>query len=147
MGGGGLLSGVVEGLQRHGWTDLPLLALETEGADSLAQAMRAGHLVELPAITSIATSLGAKQICAQALHCSQNHPIQPIVVSDQTAVSACLHFLADHRLLVEPACGASLAALYEKIPQLDPFQSILVIVCGGATATLSQLQQWSQDLS
>ena len=146
VGGGGLLSGIVEGLQRHGWSDLPILAVETEGADSLAQAMGAGHLVELPAITSIATTLGAKQVCAQALHNTQTHPIQPIVVSDQSAVSACLHFLTDHRLLVEPACGASLAPLYEKLPALDPFQSILVIVCGGATATLGQLQQWAKTL-
>ena len=47
VGGGGLLSGVVEGLQRNGWIDVPVIAVETEGADSLAQSVRAGYPVEL----------------------------------------------------------------------------------------------------
>jgi len=46
------------------------------------------------------------------------------------------------RLLVEPACGASLAAIYEKMPELDEFNNILVVVCDGATTTtrLSDVQ-------
>ena len=40
VGGSGLLSGVVEGLHRNGWIDVPVIAVETEGADSLAQSVR-----------------------------------------------------------------------------------------------------------
>ena len=32
VGGGGLLSGVVEGLHRNGWSDIPVFAVETTGA-------------------------------------------------------------------------------------------------------------------
>jgi L-serine/L-threonine ammonia-lyase len=32
VGGGGLLCGVVEGLHRNGWADVPVIAVETEGA-------------------------------------------------------------------------------------------------------------------
>jgi threonine dehydratase len=64
VGGGGLLSGVVEGLRRHDWTNVPVVAVETVGADSLARSLEGGHLVTLDAITSIATSLGAKQVAA-----------------------------------------------------------------------------------
>ena len=32
VGGGGLLSGVAEGLHRNGWSHVPILAVETEGA-------------------------------------------------------------------------------------------------------------------
>jgi len=42
VGGGGLLCGAVEGLHRNGWSDVPVIAVETEGADSLAQSVRAG---------------------------------------------------------------------------------------------------------
>ena len=35
VGGGGLLCGVLEGLHRVGWTDVPVVAAETEGAASL----------------------------------------------------------------------------------------------------------------
>ena len=57
VGGGGLLCGAVEGLRRNGWEDVPLIAVETEGADSYARSLAAGECVELQAITSIATSL------------------------------------------------------------------------------------------
>ena len=36
VGGGGLLCGVIEGLQRNNWTDVPIVAVETEGAESYA---------------------------------------------------------------------------------------------------------------
>jgi len=142
VGGGGLLCGVMEGLHRHGWGQVPVLAVETQGAASFNSAVEAGHPVELEAITSIATSLGAKRVCERAAQWSREHPIQSLLVSDPSALDACERFLADHRILVEPACGASLALAYEKAPELEPFSTILVVVCGGATATIDQIRQW-----
>ena len=143
VGGGGLLAGIVEGLQRNAWHDVPVLAVETEGAASFRAATLAGHPVALPHITSIATSLGAKQVCDRALDCTRSHPVESLVVSDRQAVAACLRFLDDHRLLVEPACGASLAVVYDQSPAVQRFDDILVIVCGGATATVDQLHAWA----
>jgi len=51
VGGGGLLNGVVEGLRRACWADVPIVAMETIGAHSLNAAMKAGELVTLPEIT------------------------------------------------------------------------------------------------
>jgi len=147
VGGGGLLCGVVEGLHRNGWQDIPVLAVETQGAASFAQSISAGHLVELDAITSIATSLGARRVCEQAFKWSKNHPIHSVVVSDRATVSACQRFITDQRLVVEPACGAALAVVYDALPELDSFQSVLVIVCGGVTASVEQLQRWSKQLA
>lgn len=145
VGGGGLLCGLVEGLRRNDWSDVPVIAVETEGADSLAQSVRAGRRVELPAITSLAITLGAKKICQRAFDCTRDHHLRSTVVSDRAAVSACQRFLADHRVVVEPACGASLAAVYDGAPELDDFESVLVVVCGGATTTLEQLEEWADD--
>ncbi|UXH79359.1 pyridoxal-phosphate dependent enzyme [Roseateles amylovorans] len=143
VGGGGLLSGVVEGLRRQGLADVPVIAVETHGADSLAQSMHAGRRVTLDAISSVATSLGAKQVCAQAFELTRSHDIRSHVVSDRAALAACLQFLQDHRLLVEPACGAALAALYEADSTvLASFQAPLVVVCGGATAPYEQINAW-----
>ena len=69
------------------------------------------------------------------------------LVSDKSAVAACEHFLMDHRVLVEPACGASLALAYDKAPALEAFKTVLVVVCGGATATVDQLRAWSAQLA
>ena len=66
VGGGGLLCGVGEGLLRNGLSAVPILAVETAGADSFSAAIKAGHVVELPKITSIATSSGARMVCARA---------------------------------------------------------------------------------
>jgi len=144
VGGGGLLSGVVQGLQRNGWGDVPVLAVETHGAASLHAAMQAGHSVELERIASVATSLGAKRVADQALACAQQHPVHSHLVSDRAALEACERFLLDHRVLVEPACGAALALAYAP-GALAQYQNVLVVVCGGATATLEQIRAWLQQ--
>ena len=54
-------------------------------------------------------------------------------------------FLNDHRILVEPACSASLAILYnEKYVKevLSPFDNIVVEVCGGSGINLQLLQEY-----
>lgn len=63
--------------------------------------------------------------------------------------SLILFFTDDHRILVEPACGASLAAVYGDVihnlqneSKLGPVKSALVIVCGGSSVTLAQLEKW-----
>lgn len=145
VGGGGLLSGVVEGLQRNGWHDVPVIAVETEGAASFHAAIQAGHTVELDAINSVAGSLGAKRVSEQAMHCANAHPIHSALVSDEQAITACRRFLNDHRVLTEPACGASLACVYDIHPLLADYQKIMVIVCGGATMTTEQLWQLSEN--
>ena len=146
VGGGGLLAGVAEGLQRNGWDDVALVAVETEGAASLAAAVAAREHVALPAVSSIATSLAARQVCAQAFHISQTRLLHSVVVPDRAAVEACQRFITDQRLVVEPACGAALAAVYGKVPQLAPYRNVLVIVCGGVTATTQQLDHWAATL-
>ena len=146
VGGGGLLCGVVEGLQEIGWNDTTVLAVETEGADSFATAVSAGHPVTLPAITSIASTHGALRVTDQALYWAARHPILPVVVSDAAAVRACLHYVDDMRVLVEPACGAALSLLYSHSERLAGFETVLMVVCGGAGVTLDKLQQQATRL-
>jgi L-serine/L-threonine ammonia-lyase len=146
VGGGGLLCGVVEGLRRNGMASVPVIAVETAGADSYARSLAAGERVELPGISSIATSLGARKVSEQAFELARRHPVEPVVVSDREAVEACLRFMDDHRVVVEPACGASLALAYRAGEALARYERVLVIVCGGVTATVEQLQRWGREL-
>ncbi|MBB6488357.1 pyridoxal-phosphate dependent enzyme [Rhizobium lusitanum] len=142
VGGGGLLAGVSEGLDRNGLQHVSIIAAETAGAASLAAAVKAGKPVELPAITSIATSLGARKVAERAFEITQSRSVDCVVVDDRAAVDACMRFLDDHRVLVEPACGAALAVAYAHADRLARFERVLMIACGGATATLAQLQAW-----
>jgi L-serine/L-threonine ammonia-lyase len=142
VGGGGLLAGVAEGLTRNGLEKTPIIAVETEGAASLAASVKAGKLAELPAITSIATSLGARKVCERAFEIAQAGPVDCVTVTDRDAVDACVRFLDDHRVVVEPACGAALAVAYAHADRLTRYERILMVVCGGATAPVAQLQAW-----
>lgn len=141
VGGGGLMCGVLEGLQRRGWSDVRLVAVETEGADSLSQSIRAGEPITLPQITSIAKSLGAKRVADETFRWTQRRPVESVVVSDRAAVEACQTFANRYRVLVEPACGASLAFAFNQ----SEHQRVIAIVCGGINTNLSQMQRWSQE--
>ena len=149
VGGGGLLCGVLEGLHRQaasGWKAVPVVAVETEGAASFAAARRAGRPVALPAITSVAKTLGALTIGAEALRWAARHPIDSVVLSDTQAVDACFRLLDDHRVLVEPSCGAALAAVYDPgVARGLPDGPVLVVVCGGVGVTLEALSAWREQ--
>ncbi|KAM5237749.1 serine dehydratase-like [Ctenodactylus gundi] len=148
VGGGGLLAGVAAGLVEVGWQHVPIVAMETLGAHSFHAAMEAGRLVTLPDITSVAKSLGAKTVAARALECAQECVVLSEVVQDAVAVDAVQRFLDDERMLVEPACGAALAAVYSGLlgrlqaqgRLRSPLGPVVVVVCGGNNIDSQQLR-------
>ncbi|XP_018583038.2 serine dehydratase-like [Scleropages formosus] len=154
VGGGGLLCGVVEGLKEVGWNDVPIIAMETQGANCLNAAINAGKPVTLADITSEAKCLGAKTVCMQAFEYTKEGNIISEVVTDLEALQSVELFLDDERVLVEMACGAALAAVYSgviqrlqdqgRLPrQLGP---LVVVVCGGSGINLSQLEHLQNKL-
>ena len=142
VGGGGLMVGVLAGMHEVGWNDVPVVAVETEGTSSLAQSVAAGKLVTLDKIESIATTLGARTVAPAALEWTSRHEVVHVVVSDRAAVSACTRFADDHRVLVEPACGAALSVVYDRADALATKACILLVVCGGAGVNRELLDQW-----
>ena len=118
VGGGGLLRGLQLGLEQVGWTDVTLLAVETEGAASYAAAQAAGFkVVSLPAITSIASSLGALAVTPAVLSPS---PVTTVsyTVSDAEAVAACLHFADNYRYSYDFMVGATNILLFRLFQSL-----------------------------
>jgi len=152
VGGGGLLCGVLEGLDRLN-VKCNVIAAETDGASSFAQAWNSGEMVTLPSIDSIATSLGALQVSETAIERSKSHEekglgsVKTAICTDAEAVDACLQFARDHRMLVEPACGAALAVLYSERLRNGVEGPVVVEVCGGSGVNLELLQQWKEQLS
>jgi L-serine/L-threonine ammonia-lyase len=146
VGGGGLLNGLYLGLQRHGWEDVRLVTAETDGANCFAAARAAGVPTRLPAIASVATSLGALECSPTSLELAAAHcgGTDSCAVSDAEAVGACADFLRDHRLLVEPACGAALALL--RAPRhravFAGLDSVVVVVCGGSGVSWEIMEEW-----
>ena len=140
VGGGGLLCGVLEGLRNNNWQDVPVFAVETQGTASLATSIRQGRLVTLPEINSIAKTLGARRVAQAALEQALQHAVQPHLVTDRQALDACQRFAHDHRVSVEPSCGAALSVVYHSPQILGKAKSVLVIVCGGVGASLDMFQ-------
>lgn len=149
VGGGGLFLGVAEGASRVGWGDVPIVTAETRGAESFAAMVAAGgEVVRLAKINSIAKSLGAlavSQRCAEWVY--DGRSVVPVVVSDREAVEACSFLAVHHRVLVEPACGAAVAAVVKDGGQLDGIGEgpIIVVVCGGNMVSPALLEEWIKE--
>ncbi len=146
VGGGGLLCGIIEGLQRHAFRAMPVVAVETEGTASLAASLKQGRIVTLEKVTGIAKSLGAKTVAQKAFEGARQYPVHSVVVTDTEAIHACLEFADDHRCLVEPACGASLSIAYQRHRILEKANQIVIIVCGGIGINLEIMQTWRSSL-
>jgi len=132
---------------------VPILGMETDGANCFNAAIKAKEIVTLPAITSIANCLGALTVCSEAFRLHGSRPIISRTITDRQCIQATAAFLDDQRILVEPACGAAVAAIYcgliqrlQKEGQLPKqLNSIVLIVCGGATISLSLLDAWKKQ--
>lgn len=139
VGGGGLACGLLEGMHIHGWVDVPLIAVGTKGADSFYQSMQAHKVVALDAITSRATSLGVKRISAHLFEWTQEHEIIPVTVTDEEAEQGARAFAKDKRILVELSAGSALSLVYANHPVIQPYQNILVVVCGGVNTSFFEI--------
>ncbi len=145
VGGGGLLCGVLLGLEQQNLPLLPVYAVETHGAASLHASLQAKQLVSIPSIQTVARSLGARCVAKEAFMKSMQHPTHSLLVSDQEAIDASMQFAKEERMLVEPACGASLAACTKLSPALPEGSRLVVIVCGGSD--MSYLSSSSSSIS
>ena len=151
VGGGGLLCGVVRGLEEAGWGRVEVVAVETEGAESLAKSLEKGEVVTLEGITSRATSLGAVRVCDGAWEVARRGNVRSVVLSDAEAAMGCWRLADDERVLVEMSCGVSVALCYdgrlEKAlgRKLGREDTVVVVLCGGSNVTLDMLVKWREE--
>ncbi|HXG86463.1 MAG TPA: pyridoxal-phosphate dependent enzyme, partial [Pyrinomonadaceae bacterium] len=130
IGGGGLVAGVATAVKAIK-PEVRIWGVETVGADSMSQALAAGHPVELPAITSIAKTLGAPSVSPQTLAVAQEQLESVTVVSDEEAVRAVQFILERLKVLTEPAASCTLAAASRLKNQFNQDNNVVLILCGG----------------
>jgi len=151
VGGGGLLLGVMKGMENCGWTDVPILAMETLGSDCFYQSIMAGKLVEFVP-TSIAKSLCPGTVSLALLKKLPDFNLIPIVVEDKEAVRGSIRLADDHGFMVEPSCGVTMASVYSQIlPDVlenNGYNSrsgpIVLIVCGGSDVSPQILDNFAE---
>jgi len=129
IGGGGLISGIISAT-RHYSPASRVVGVETEGADSMFQSWKAGRIVELPEITSIAETLGARKTQPAQFEIVSRHVYDLVTVSDDSTMQALREILETEKLLTEPAAACSVAALIEGKIAVEADQNIVVILCG-----------------
>ncbi|MEZ6142378.1 MAG: threonine/serine dehydratase [Zavarzinella sp.] len=144
IGGGGLFAGVGTAL-RAANPHIKLTGVETSGADAMAHAFAAGQPVELPAITSIARTLGAPKVSPMTLHMARQFTKEIQVVSDADTVKWLVFLLERAKVLAEPAAACCLAAADRLKGSFQPTDHLVILICGG-NAALSDLCGWKEML-
>ena len=144
IGGGGLIAGIIVAIKASK-PDVRIWGVETEGADTMGQALRAGKVVQIqPA--SLAKTLGAPYVAADALLLAQQHLEGHILVSDKEAFDALLYLMERAKVITELAASCTLAAAEQLKSKFAESQHVVLLLCGGNTS-LENLMAYHRQLA
>ena len=129
VGGGGLIGGMAVAFKQVN-PACRVIGVEPEGADSMTRSLAAGHPVTLDRITTIADSLSAPRAMPYSFAVAQTHVDQMVHVKDGQMRVAMGHYMTVLRLLAEPACAASLAAVCGPLREEVAGRHVGIIACG-----------------
>jgi threonine dehydratase len=133
IGGGGLISGVISAIKYFS-PNTKVIGVETLGADCLSKSVQSGEIIELPAITSMAESLGVRRTQPRQFALVSKYANELVVVEDREAGDALIELLQEEKILVELASSCILAALNSGRIKTDLGKRVGVIICGGNIA-------------
>jgi len=130
VGGGGLASGIITGLQEQG-ASVPVIAVEPLLGNDFAQSFRAGHRVALQKEASTIAD-GARTMSVGVHNWAiLKHGIADVIeVPDDAIIAGMRRYFLDANLKVEPTGALSLGAVLTK-PEQFVGQHVCVIVSGG----------------
>lgn len=129
VGGGAMLAGVATALKAYK-PEIRIWGVETEGANSMDRALRAGKPVEIK-VRSIISTLGVPTVSNLMLRHAQAYLEDVAVVSDKEAIAGMVSFGEYAGQWVELASGAVLAGALRIAPTLPTDAVVGLVVCGG----------------
>ncbi|MDI2130927.1 pyridoxal-phosphate dependent enzyme [Yinghuangia seranimata] len=130
VGAGGMFSGVTAAAHARG---VRVVAAEPVGCQALFAALAAGGVVDVPADSVAADSLGAPRVSAEALAWARHADVRSVVVPDEAIVHARRHLWDHHRIAVEHGSSAPVAALTTGAYVPAPDERVAVVLCGANT--------------
>ncbi|WMS43173.1 pyridoxal-phosphate dependent enzyme [Acuticoccus sp. MNP-M23] len=131
IGGGSMISGVATAAKSMS-PDIRVWGVETNGSDSMAQAMRQRKPVTIDVTTAIST-LGVPQVSKVFLDIVLQLVREVIVVEDREAFKGVIDFAEKEHIWAEPAAGALIPAAKRISANLPENAVIGLVVCGGNT--------------
>lgn len=130
VGGGGLIAGALAWLQGQ----RKVVAVETQGCNTLHAARVAGQPVDIQPAGVAANALGARRIGKICFDLSTAQDVQSLLVSDKAITAAQAMLWHEARQLVEPAGAAAMAALMSGAYRPAPEERVAVLICGANAA-------------
>ncbi len=127
IGGGGLASGVST-LAKLLNPNIKVIGVEPEGANCMQESLRAGHVVTLPSVNTIADGTAVKTPGSHIFPYIQQNIDDIITVSDDELIAAFLDMIENHKMVVENSGLLTVGAL----KHLDvKGKKIVAILSGG----------------
>ncbi|MER5548278.1 threonine/serine dehydratase [Streptomyces sp. NPDC002586] len=141
IGGGGLIAGIAAALaaRRPG---VRVWGAETEGAEAMSAALKAGGPVPVP-LSSVVTTLSAPSVSQLTYDHVSALVEEVLVVPDRDAVQGCLDLAEHAKVWAEPAAGCLLPAARQVVARVGGGARIGLVVCGGNTTPL-ELTGWGE---
>jgi threonine dehydratase len=141
IGGGGLIAGVTIALEAL-TPAIRVWGVETEGAETMGQALAPGRVVEIVP-TSLARTLSAPYVAEDALAVVQRHASRYTRVSDREAFEAGRFLLERAKLNTELAASCTLAAARRVREAFAPDDHVVLLICGG-NASLDDWMEYAR---
>ncbi|KAA2244342.1 threonine ammonia-lyase [Salinarimonas soli] len=139
IGGGGFAAGVAAALKGRR-PDITVIGVETTGAPTMTEALRAGHPVPIRP-TSIARTLGAPFVTERTLAAARTLISEIRLVEDADVVRDLVWLLQHERVLTEPAAACVLTAARAMAADLPADARLALILCGSNVA-LGDIDAW-----
>ncbi|MFQ5855978.1 MAG: threonine/serine dehydratase [Anaerolineae bacterium] len=144
IGGGGLISGV--GLAAKALKpDIQVVGVEPVGAPTLYESLRAGQLVELPEIRTVANTLAPRQSAQINLEIIEQHVDDIVLVTDEDMRESARWLWFEMGVAAELSGAAALAALLAGKVQPAASQKVCVLVCGAGKDGLVQSEPVAEE--
>lgn len=129
VGGGGLIAGMSRAIS-HMQPDCTIIGVEPEGANSMQQSFASGETVRLAGVNTIADSLGAPMTLPQTLAVAREHVSEIVTLPDDAFRQAMRWMFDGLKLVAEPACASTLAALCGPLRERCAGQRVGILACG-----------------
>jgi threonine dehydratase len=129
VGGGGLMGGITLAVKQLK-PEIRVWTVETEGSDTLGQALQAGRLVQITP-KSLAKTLGAPVVSEDALSIAREYGHRHVVVSDREAYLALRLLMERAKVTPELAASCTLAAAQKVAGSFSPEDHVALVLCGG----------------
>ena len=127
VGGGGLIAGIAQAAKQIK-PSIKIIGVEPEGAQCMREAIKAGKVVELPRVHTIADGAAVKVAGTRTYELVKDTVDEIITVSDYELMNAFLVLLEKHKLSAENAGILSLAGV-KKIKEKG--KKIVSVLSGG----------------